>query len=368
MRGWPVSGDAQYLAPNTSGIEAETNQIYPNSTGFSTLIGGGTYIYVAIRRGPMKVPTVGTTVFAPIARTGNATATNVTTGFTTDLVIDANRTRSSFTATLFFDRLRGSTRKLASNTTAAEGSELGMTLDTNNGIKVIGTDSFWNNSGVSYIYWTLRRAPSFFDIALWTGDGSYGRTINHNLGVTPELTIVKSINGDGVNWYVNATPFTNWTNGYPCGFLNLTDTITGNGNTGIKNPTSTTFEVNHPNTNTSNSSYNLFVAYLFATCAGVSKVGSYTGTGALQTVNCGFTSGARFVLIKRIDSTGGWYVWDSARGITSGNDPYLLINDTAAEVTNTNYVDTDSTGFKVTAAAPAALNASGGSYFFFAIA
>jgi hypothetical protein len=100
----------------------------------------------------------------------------------------------------------------------------------------------------------------------------------------------------------------------------------------------------------------------------VSKVGSYTGTGALQTINCAFTTGARFVLIKRTDSTGDWFVWDSARGISSGTDPYLLLNDLSAEVTGTNYVDTDTTGFKVTAAAPAGINASGGTYIFLAIA
>jgi len=111
-----------------------------------------------------------------------------------------------------------------------------------------------------------------------------------------------------------------------------------------------------------------YVTYLFATCAGVSKVGSYTGTSALQTINCGFTSGARFVLIKRTDNTGDWYTYDSVRGITSGNDPYLLLNSTAAEVTSTNYVDTTSVGFQVTAAAPAGLNASGGTYIFLAIA
>ena len=113
---------------------------------------------------------------------------------------------------------------------------------------------------------------------------------------------------------------------------------------------------------------NTGVYYLFATCKGVSKVGSYTGTGALQTIACGFTSGARFVLIKRTDSTGDWYVWDSTRGITSGNDPYLLMNSTPAEVIATNYVDTDTAGFKVTAAAPADINAVGGTYIFLAIA
>jgi len=111
-----------------------------------------------------------------------------------------------------------------------------------------------------------------------------------------------------------------------------------------------------------------YVAYLFATCPGVSKVGSYTGTGALQTINCGFTGGARWVMIKRTDSTGDWYVYDSARGISSGTDPYLALNSNAAQVTGTNYVDTTSVGFQVTAAAPAGLNANGGTYIFLAIA
>jgi hypothetical protein len=78
------------------------------------------------------------------------------------------------------------------------------------------------------------------------------------------------------------------------------------------------------------------------------------------------------VLIKRTDDnssgTANWYVYDSARGISSGNDPYLFMNSTAAEVTGTNFVDTTSVGFQVTAAAPAALNANGGTFIFLAIA
>jgi hypothetical protein len=111
-----------------------------------------------------------------------------------------------------------------------------------------------------------------------------------------------------------------------------------------------------------------YVAYLFATCAGVSKVGSYTGTAAAQTINCGFTTGARFVLIKRTDSTGDWYVWDTAKGIVSGNDPYLLLNSAAVEVTNTDYIDPANSGFEISSTAPAAINASGGSFIFLAIA
>lgn len=73
-------------------------------------------------------------------------------------------------------------------------------------------------------------------------------------------------------------------------------------------------------------------------------------------------------MIKRTDDTGDWYVWDSARGIVAGNDPYLLLNSTAAEVTSTDYVDTYSAGFEISSTAPAAINASGGSFIFLAIA
>jgi hypothetical protein len=119
-----------------------------------------------------------------------------------------------------------------------------------------------------------------------------------------------------------------------------------------------------------NESGSTFVAYLFATCAGVSKVGSYTGTGTTQQINCGFTAGARFVLIKRYDggSTGDWYLWDASAGIVTGDDPYQLLNTTDAQVTTTDYIDPYSAGFEISSTAPAAINASGGSFIFLAIA
>ena len=117
-----------------------------------------------------------------------------------------------------------------------------------------------------------------------------------------------------------------------------------------------------------NSNTKKFVAYLFATLAGISKVGSYTGTGNNIDVDCGFTAGARFVLIKRTDSAGDWYVWDTTRGIVGGNDPYLLLNNDAAQVTNKDYIDPLNSGFTVTSSAIADLNTSGGNYIFLAIA
>jgi hypothetical protein len=52
----------------------------------------------------------------------------------------------------------------------------------------------------------------------------------------------------------------------------------------------------------------------------------------------------------------------------SGNDPYLLLNSTAAEVTNTDYIDTYSAGFEISSTAPSEINENGGSFIFLAIA
>jgi hypothetical protein len=202
----------------------------------------------------------------------------------------------------------------------------------------------------------FKRAPSFFDVVCWTGLGSGTQTIPHNLGAVPELMFVKR-RSTALDWYVysSATGATNTL------ILNTTAASAASGNFGSTTPTSTNFYIGGGPGGT-------WVTYLFATCAGVSKVGSYTGTGAAQTINCGFTSGARFVLIKRTDSTGGWHVWDSARGIIPSNDPYLLLNSTAAEVTGTDYIDTTAVGFDITSTAPAAINANGGTFIFLAIA
>ena len=117
-----------------------------------------------------------------------------------------------------------------------------------------------------------------------------------------------------------------------------------------------------------NLSSNTYVAYLFATLAGVSKVGSYTADGTLTTIDCGFSAGARFILIKRYDAAGDWYYWDYSRGIVAGNDPYLLLNTNAAEVTGTDYIDPDNSGFQITAAGSSTINVDTGEYIFLAIA
>ena len=377
MRGLTAGGDNEgYLVPNTSDQEYSGTLVKVNATGFqangSSMTGsnGVPYIYIAIRRGPMKVPTSGTSVFTPIAAS-NATNTQNTTDFPVDLQIQ--KWRSGVLGDYVFDRLRGIS-SVPSTTSITTGPYLRTSaLDAEISVDDLGylydntsfrTGSGWNVASVAY--WNFKRAPSFFDEVCYTGNrvsGSTTQTLTHNLGATPELMIVKG-RSTSYDWFVYSAALG------ATKYLSLRSTIAAqttvnpNAYWNETAPTSTQFTVGA--NNNINGSGVTFVAYLFATCAGVSKVGSYTGTGATQTISCGFSGGARFVLVKRTDSTGDWYVWDTARGMVSGTDPSLLLNSTAAEV-NANSIYTTTGGFQIVSTA-AGINASGGTYIYLAIA
>jgi hypothetical protein len=360
--------DAQYLSPNSSAVEAGIGLgVYDNGFRQAASVwgSGGNYIYIAIRRGPMKTPTSGTQVLTAKTRTGTGANTSVTSlGFSPDLVVTKTRTSGTQNNEAFwFDRLRGNYKYLLSANSDAEGG-------TTNGFALAGTQqetadivqlSNINRSGDTAVDWFFRRAPGFFDVVAYTGTGA-ARTVSHNLGVVPEFIIVKR-RSLTESWYCYSAALGNTR----AIILNLTiASFLSNGAWNDTSPTSSVFTVKQENGVNGNGS--TYIAYLFATCPGVSKVGSYTGTGTTLSVDCGFTNGARFVLIKRSDNSGDWYVWDTARGIIGGNDPYLLLNSDAAEVTNTDYIDPLSSGFQISSTAPVAINASGGTYIYLAIA
>jgi hypothetical protein len=351
------------LSPNLSSAETSTLQYTPLATGFtignSTSI-GGTYIYIAIRRGPMRVPTVGTSVFAPVTRTGTGTTATVTTGNLPDWVLIRKTAGSDGNN---YSRLTGPNSQLYTNLTLQEinqGATYGVTSFLNTAFTLGLNANGENQNGVSLVNYAFSRAPSFFDEVCYTGNSATPRTITHNLGVAPELMLIKS-RSNARGWAVYASAIGN--NKYL--ILNSTNAALTDTTIWVNTaPTSSVFTVGDP-FDVNNTAYT-YVAYLFATCTGVSKVGTYTGTGATQTVNCGFTSGARWVMIKRTDSTGDWYVWDTARGMVSGTDPSWFLNTGGAEV-NADSVYTITTGFQIVSTA-AGINASGGTYIFLAIA
>jgi hypothetical protein len=320
------------------------------------------YIYVAIRKGPLAVPEDATKVFAMTSHAGGYSSGRIaTTNFPVDFTIGIQTDVSSDRYT--YDRLRGGKNHLRTNQSNSEGtnSPAPVSFDyINSGIK---TQLYNSSNNVLWSMW--KRAPGYFDVCCYNGNGSTSQNVSHNLDVRPEMMWVKcrsdsddwivyhSGTGEGKYLRLNATgAAANWTGAW-------NDTT----------PSQSVFTVG--NGNAVNVSGRTYVAYLFATAEGVSKVGSYTGNGsgggATQTIDCGFSSGARFVLIKRT-STGSWFIFNTVRGIVSSTEPHLTLETTDAEVSGNDSIDPHSSGFTVVQNGTTEINSTGQTYIFYAIA
>lgn len=362
-RGWDFTISDKVLTTNAFIVESNTTWGNPTSTGFQVVNGGisQTYIYIAVRC-PMKVPTNAETVFNTIVRSGTAAAASVTgVGFSPDMLLGVPRS-STFIRGIY-DRKRGLSNGLSSNLSDAEYTDNSAVTALNMDGFALGSDSTFGSFNASGTYATqcFKEAPGFFDIVPYSVQGPV--TVNHGLQAVPELIFVKRLN-QSEDWWVYAAPVGNTS------YLML-NRVSGSNTTSQAwnntSPTSSVFTVGI-SSNVSSTTGGTFVAYLFASLAGVSKVGSYTGNGSSQTVNCGFAAGARFVLIKRTDASGDWFVWDTARGIVAANDPHSSLNSTVAEVTTDDSIDPDATGFVVNQNAATNINVTGATYIYLAIA
>ena len=341
-----------YLLPYSRGFKSTTGYFAGNTS----------YIYMAIRR-PNKPPTAGTEVFDVGLRSGSSSDAKTNSDIFTDMTFVLRRNSSSEYNGIA-SRIIG---RYSLKTTTTDSENSGW-LDTNTpwaystGAMINGGNGASNTGNL--IDFSFKRAPGFFDVVCYEGNNT-NRTINHNLGAAPEIMIVKGRDfADGWQVYNKVSGATKYNTlsqyGFNAGSTRWNDT----------EPTSSVFTIGTDNG--VNKTGNKFVAYLFASTDGISKISSYTGTGNNINVDCGFSAGARFILIKRIDGNysidSHWYVFNSASGIVSGNDPYMLFDETDSEVTNTDYVDPLNAGFTVTSSAPSHLNASGGTYLYLAIA
>jgi hypothetical protein len=371
MRGMVFDSYVQMLVPNTS--EAESGDYAPriHATGFHGINddANSTYIYMAIRAPMMVEPEAGTEVFKPFyyfSGNGNYGDKHLDSGFTTDMALNFYRTSTNNSKIV--DRLRGYATGLTVNLTSTESTRPADYIPwTQTGQSITGNE--WNkyagNSGHYYGALLFKRAKGFFDVVAYTGNSSAGHTVNHSLGVAPEIMIVRGRNSS-TGWYAYWQPLGN------SAYIRLDD------DEGVNNskpnwynttPTATSFKLTGAGWNV-NGNYN-YIAYLFASLDGVSKVGSYTGNGSSQNIACGFSAGARFVLIKRTDggtSAGDWYIWDTERGIITGNDAHKLINTSSPEGTSDDSIDPQSAGFTVNQVSATNINVSSGEYIFLAIA
>ena len=375
MRGILTAGNDAYLQANTADEEfdnADWLDLTPtgfNITNSADFVNKNStqYIYMAIRR-PHKPASefAATDLFTPVMGLNASAGGKV---FATTYPVDLSFSKNQITGTgdwYLRDRLRGGSNYLNTNDPRAESSHAyNNEFDHMDGVYTeTGLD---NTSSLGYEF---RRAPGFMDVVAYTGSGSGSTVVKHNLGVVPEMVwrkrrdasqqyyIWASVLSGAGTAQANGNFYTS-SEGFSSGQYYAGDTQFNN----VTPPTATEFTQGAFNTSSAQ-----YMIYLFASVAGISKIGTYTGTGSDLNVDCGFSAGARFVLIKRSDASGGWYVYDAVRGIVAGNDPYYFMNSNAGGVTNTDYIDPLSSGFSVKSSAPVEINASGGTYLFYAIA
>lgn len=360
MRGWATHNNQsndEYLFADATNAEATGGVLDITSTGFKTTlysnanVSGRTYIYMAIRRGPLAVPEDATKVFAiDTAQSSSGSGPAFISGFVTDHML--GKSPSSTTAWISNSRLTG-TKYMQTSTTGAEVNSGSMLWDYNNGVWEAG-------SGSTRTAWMWKRAPGFFDVVTWEGASGTLNSVKHNLGVKPDLVILK-YRGTADSWYVYNSATTGGqlmtlnTNG---GIINSTDYMASTTDTDL-------------NVSLVSNPYSKPIALLFATCPGVSKVGTFSTSYSDLIVDCGFSAGARFVLLKRTTSGSAnwdnWFVFDVGRGISTGNDQFLELNTTDAAATDGNNIEPHASGFKVKNGG--GLNfAAGATILFYAIA
>jgi len=334
-------------------------------------------------------PTIaeGSDYFNAVTYTGNnQTLQSITTvGFQPDLIWIKNRNASNH---VLVDAVRGRGFHLASNLTNAEATDSstqGVTAFLSNGFSVEADPASYGsvNDGTNpYVAWNWKangagssntagtisstvsaNTTAGFSIVTYTGNGTNGASVGHGLGVAPAMVIVKQRNGSTYSWTVQHTSVA------ASSVLALESTSAAFSRSTSFNstyPTSTVFSLGTDlGTNSSSGTY---VAYCFAPIAGYSAFGSYTGNGSTDGpfVFTGFRPA--FVMYKRTDTTGDWWIQDVKRSTFNPLNAILYPNASSSEYTaGSNQIDYLSNGFKLRTT-NAAANASGGTYVYMAFA
>jgi hypothetical protein len=393
-------------------VDAKTATIYKNGTSIGTASGlnTGTYWagiggyqsyvcqlnfgqrpftytpptgYVALNTYNLPTSTIvkGNTVMDAQLYTGNGSSQTLTTtsGFKPDLVWI--KQRSAATGNDLTDTVRGATKTLQSQDTAAEETRANdLTAFTSTGFSV-GSGGNVNTNAGTYVAWEWQagqgtntsntsgsitstvsvNASAGFSVVTWSGNSTIGATVGHGLGVAPSMIIVKQRTG-----------VESWATYHSS--LGATKYIDLNGTAGAatsisrwNNTAPSSSVITLYNDSVNNGSGSTYVAYCWSQIAGFSSFGSYTGNGSSDGpfVYTGFRP--RFVMLKRSDSTSAWTIQDSARDPENTVDKILYPNYSDAEFSGTDLMDFVSNGFKLRQAGTDR-NASGGTYIYMAFA
>jgi hypothetical protein len=343
LRGMTVDGlNDQALFPNASDAEAAGGYLTPTSTGFKLTTqsdrvnNNSTYIYMAIRRSDGyvgKPAEAGTDAFNVVYGNSSSTIPNFPSNFPVDMGIykEPSNTYSWYLHT----RLTGGKNLKTDSTDGNQaGSDGDATFDSNAGWGKFG----YNTDKASWLW----KRHAGFDVVTYEGTQTV-QDIRHSMNKSPEMMWIKNRDSATYNWSVYHSGLGD--NRFKL-YLN-TDNDYSNDQAAWNNtaPTSTHFTLGTDATANHNGSS--YIAMLFSSVNGISKVGSYTGngvkTGNVQTL--GFQP--RFILIKCADTAStNWWVFDTTNGISAGNENFLSLN-TTNSTSSGDWIDLTSDGFDV---------------------
>ena len=284
-----------------------------------------------------------------------------------------------------FDTIRGATKDLETNQTSVEQTRQMLTAFTSNGFSV-GNDTQANKSGDTFVAWCWKAGGTAvtnndgsiasqvsvneeagFSIISYTGNNTNNATVGHGLGKTPALLITKS-RDNVINpaWH---TSHVSLPTNYDIA-LDASDAAWNPGTNGwheLTNSSVFTLKKGSSDGNNTNRNGDRYIAYCWAEIPGYSKFGSYTGNGNADGayVHLGFRPS--WVLFKRSDSSGNWFIVDNKRDPFNECTRDLYPNTSGTETNNSNFVDFLSDGFKLRTTGTA-VNGSGGTYIYMAIA
>ena len=315
--------------------------------------------------------------FNTLIYTGNDTDGRAITGvgFQPDWVWFKGRTVASDNEV--YDAVRGATKNIATNLTAAEATNSnrlqsfdsdGFTLGNSTSVNKIYNYVAWNwranGSGVSNTDGDITstvsaNTTSGFSVVKWTGTGSDG-TIGHGLGVAPKMVIVKSLANISY-WMVYHASLGNAQEIY----LNSSSGSGASTAWNSTTPTDAVISLDGGAGNGVNASGD-YIAYVFEEKKGFSKFGSYTGNGNTDGtfVYTGFKPA--LLIRKRTDASNDWYINDNKRAGYNPQNDYLFPNSTQTESALQRF-DFLSNGFKIRTT-DGGDNASGGTYIYMAFA
>ena len=260
------------------------------------------------------------------------------------------------------DTVRGATFDLSSDSVTIETEDVnGLTVFLSNGFTLGSGANGYNDNGESFVAWCFRMGAKYgFDIITDEGTG-IAHAINHNLGGVPELIIRKCL-----------TQTQGWET-YHHHALNKTDPETDHAYLHLSNawsdlntiwndtaPTSTQFTVGTENSVNMNAQD--YITCLWRSIPQFSKVFSYKGNGNINgpVVYCGFRP--RYILNRRADVAGSWFIIDAARyPYNNPTENYLMANTAGAEASTTIDYDILANGFKLRST-EAQINANNGTF------